>query len=57
MNHTTQRFSRRINDAFPGGTAYAASIEHHRRTDTSGKTIAMVCLVFIAITLIGFWLK
>jgi len=57
MNHTTKRFSRRLNEAFPTGTAYAASIERHRRTDTSGITIALVCGVIFAITLIGFWLK
>ena len=44
--NTARKFPRTLNEAFPGGTTYAASIERTRRRDTSGwMIVAIVCFV------------
>ena len=48
------RHPRTLNEAFPTGTAYAASIERSRR-DTSGITIVLVCGVVFALAIVGTW--
>jgi hypothetical protein len=53
LNPTTKRFSRTLSQAFPSGYEYAASVERHRSADTSGKTIAWVCGVVIALAVLG----
>ena len=56
MNHTTKRFSRSMNEAFPGGTEYANAIERHRSNDHSGIAIVLVCGVVLAVAIVGTWL-
>lgn len=56
MNTTTRKYPRTLNDAFPGGTAYANSIEHHKRSDTDGITIVLVCCVVMACAVVGTWI-
>lgn len=53
INPTTRKFARTMAEAFPSVTDYASACEHHRRADTSGKTIAWVCGVVIAMAVIG----
>ena len=49
------RHPRTLNEAFPSGTAYAASIERSRR-DTSGITIVLVIGVVFAVAIVGSWI-
>lgn len=56
MNTTTRKFSRTLNEAFPGGTEYAKAVEHYRRTDTSGITIVLVVGLVTVIALVGSWM-
>lgn len=53
MNHTTLRFPR---TARQSGTEYAASVEHIRRTDTSGITIVLTVGVVIVLAIVGSWI-
>ena len=48
------RHPRTLNEAFPSGTEYAASIERSRR-DTSGITIVLVVGVVFALAIVGTW--
>jgi hypothetical protein len=56
MNTTTRKHPRTLNEAFPSGTEYANSIEHYRRTDTSGITIVLVVGIVLALAIVGSWL-
>lgn len=52
----TRKYPRTLNEAFPRGTEYAASIERTRRTDWSGFWIvSAVCAVAIFGPLIWKW--
>ena len=50
---TTMRYSRTMRKS---GTELANSIEHHKRTDTSGTTIVLVVGVVLALAIVGSWL-
>jgi len=47
-NPTTRRWPRTLNEAFPSGYEYAASIERQRRADWSGVWIVLIAAVLIA---------
>lgn len=44
----TRKYPRTMNEAFPRGTEYAASIERTRRADWSGRLIIVICAGLIA---------
>jgi len=46
---TTRRYPRTLNEAFPTGTTYAASIERSRRRDRSGIWIVIGCAALMAL--------
>lgn len=56
MNNTTRKYPRTINEAFPSGTEYANSVEHYRRSDTSGVTIVLIIGVVVALSIVGRWI-
>lgn len=45
----TRKYPRTLNEAFPRGTEYAASIERTRRTDWSGFWIVVGCAALMAL--------
>lgn len=53
MNHTTQIFQRTSRQT---GTEYANAIDRHKSNDTSGITIALVCGVVLALSIVGSWI-
>lgn len=50
---TTMRHPRTMRKS---GTEYAASIERHKRSDTDGITIVLVCGVVMACAVVGTWI-
>jgi len=48
MNATTRRWPRTMNEAFPGGAEYAASIERQRRSDRDVVWIVLIAAALIA---------
>lgn len=54
--NTTRKHPRTLNEAFPTGTAYAASVEHYRRADYSGQIIVFfVCAAIMALSFYFGW--